>query len=598
MTEVEEIYKNRLAGYSREISRLQKPLGFIAPVRLALFAAIGFLVYFYLKDHNLIFIGLAMLSFAGFIITGIYDSRLKSEIKRNRLLIRINEQELTALAGDTSAYDPGNEFLSQDHPYTFDLDVFGGQSLFQMVNRSATIFGSQRLADFFTNAYNYRKEIMERQQAVRELAADIEFRQTMQLIFAETMTEEKDLSGLAQWLDHEPEVSGKTPLRILIFGLPALTLIMISLSVAGVVPYQVAVFLVMLQMLIVFAFGRKTMMVHEAVTKRMKILEKYASAVNLTETAAFQSGFNRNLQDRLRHEHHGSPAKIIKNLTTLLNLMDTNLNVLVSVILNGLFMFNIHVVLAVENWRQRYRRLVPQWFAVLAEVDAMSSLGTFAFNHPGYCYPEPRSDDFIFKAVQVGHPLIPEERCVRNDVEIAGWNQFRIITGANMSGKSTFLRTIGLNYLLAMAGAPVFARAMEFTPVEIHSSIRTNDSLARRESYFYAELRRLREIIDELKSGRRVLILLDEILKGTNSLDKQTGSQALIRNLLNYQLVGLFATHDLSLGNLINEFPQHIQNLCFEISFKDDLMSIDYKLREGVCSNLNASFLMKQMGII
>jgi DNA mismatch repair ATPase MutS len=292
------------------------------------------------------------------------------------------------------------------------------------------------------------------------------------------------------------------------------------------------------------------------------------------------------------------PGEVIKRLSKLLNMMDSNLNLLVSVIMNGLFMFNIHVLIAVERWRLTYKSLVPIWFEVLAEFDALSSLGTYAFNNPAYIYPEPVSDGFRFVAEKIGHPLIPRESCVTNDLEITGWNQFRIITGANMSGKSTFLRTIGANLLLAMMGAPVFAKRLTFYPIEIHSSIRTNDSLAKRESYFYAELKRLKEIITELEQGKQKLILLDEILKGTNSSDKQSGSIALIKQLMKYQLAGLFATHDLALGDLINHYPENIKNLCFEIHITGDRMEIDYKLSPGVCRNLNASFLMKNMGII
>ena len=292
------------------------------------------------------------------------------------------------------------------------------------------------------------------------------------------------------------------------------------------------------------------------------------------------------------------PSLLIRRLAKLLNMMDSNLNLLVSLIMNGLFMFNIHVLMAVEHWRLKYRDQVPEWFKVLAEMDALSSLGTYAFNNPMYIYPEPVADGFQFVAEKIGHPLIPAETCVTNDIEIRGWNQFRIITGANMSGKSTFLRTIGTNLLLAMMGAPVFASRLKFYPIEIHSSIRTNDSLTKRESYFYAELKRLKEIITELESGSQKLILLDEILKGTNSSDKQTGSVALIKQLMKYKLAGLFATHDLALGELVNHYPENIQNLCFEIHITGDRMEIDYKLTPGVCRNLNASFLMKSMGII
>jgi DNA mismatch repair ATPase MutS len=278
--------------------------------------------------------------------------------------------------------------------------------------------------------------------------------------------------------------------------------------------------------------------------------------------------------------------------------MDSNLNIVISVILNGLLMFNIHLLIAVEAWRNQYREMIPKWFAILDEVDALSSLATLSFNNPDFIFPAQTSGGYNLIASGMGHPLIPRERCVKNDFEIHGWNQFSIITGANMSGKSTFLRTVGTNYILAMMGAPVFAEKFIFCPVEIHSSIRTNDSLVKRESYFYAELKRLKEIIDELEQGRQKFILLDEILKGTNSSDKQTGSIALIKQLMKYNVAGMFATHDLALGDLINAYPDHITNHCFEIMIDKDRMEIDYKLRPGVCKNLNASYLMKKMGIL
>ena len=278
--------------------------------------------------------------------------------------------------------------------------------------------------------------------------------------------------------------------------------------------------------------------------------------------------------------------------------MDQNLNILVSVILNGLFMFNLHLLLKVEKWKKQNQENVPNWFEAIATFDAMSSLANFAYNYPDYVYPKQIDEEFEFSAENLGHPLIAEANRVVNTIEIKGWNQFAIITGANMSGKSTFLRTIGVNYILAMAGASVCASKLSFYPIQIHSSIRTSDSLTRNESYFYAELKRLKKIIDELESGKKKLILLDEILKGTNSKDKQAGSIALIEQLLHYKSVGLFATHDLMLGELAPRFPGQVNNLCFEIQIENDKMLIDYKLHEGVCKNLNATYLMKNMGIL
>jgi DNA mismatch repair ATPase MutS len=370
------------------------------------------------------------------------------------------------------------------------------------------------------------------------------------------------------------------------------------LALTDMVHYQFPIWLILLQVLVVYSFDKRTQVVHQKITSQFRILQKYARALSLIEKTSFHAAFNKKLQDDLTFNEQDPPSRIIRRFSQLLNWMDENLNVIFSAILNGLLMFNIHLLIAVEKWRLKYRDLIPEWFSVLAEFDALSGLAAFSFNNPEFVFPELNSGEFMLKAEKIGHPLIPVASCVTNDFEIRGWKQFYIITGANMTGKSTFLRSIGTNYLLAMLGAPVFAEKFIFTPVEIHSSIRTNDSLVKGESYFYAELRCLKEIIRELEQGQRKLILLDEILKGTNSSDKQSGSIALIKQLMNYDVVGIFATHDIAISALINTYPDNIRNLCFEISIENDRMEIDYKIRPGVCRNLNATYLMKKMGIL
>ena len=598
MNSILSIYKQRIAGFSAGIDHLRQPLRWIPWLRLLLFILTGFSVFYAVKFPGPMFVVAAIMLFSGFLVAGWFDSRLKKGILRFQQMIRINEREINSLKGDYSAFDPGNEFVNQDHPYTHDLDIFGNGSLFQYLNRTSTVFGKEQLADYFSNAYHYREEILPRQQAIAELSANMEFRQKLQLIFTDHNTSRTDLAGLNDWLNGHAGIKSLKTINLMSFVLPAITTSSIVLALVGILPHQLPIVLVLLQMLIVFAYGRLTLVVQQSVTSQVAILRKYALALSLIEEARFTSDFNIKMQDRLRSGSRVMPGLVIKRLSNLLNMLDSNLNLLVSVIMNGLFMFNLHMLIAVERWRLTYRNHVPEWFAVLAGMDALSSLGTYAYNNPTHVYPEAVTDQFQFIAENMGHPLIRRETCVTNDIEINGWNQFRIITGANMSGKSTFLRTVGTNLLLAMMGAPVFARRLTFYPIEIHSSIRTNDSLAKRESYFYAELRRLKEIITELETGSQKLILLDEILKGTNSSDKQTGSIALIRQLMKYKLAGLFATHDLALGELINHYPENIRNLCFEIHITGDKMEIDYKLSPGVCCNLNASFLMKNMGIV
>ena len=591
-------YRHRIDTFSLSQDRLRRKLRPVPWIRLALFLLIIFLVIMFTSIPEPLYIFAALSAFAGFIIAGVIDARLKQMIQKLEALVSINRQEIDALKGDYSVFDPGSEFIDHQHPYTHDLDIFGIGSLFQYINRTSTIFGRIRLAGYFQSAFIFRDQIRERQQAVEEIKRLPDFRQTLQKIFYSGTTSESDLSELSTWLKDEKKLSGIRFLKIAVYIIPSVTFIFLGLSIAGLIPYRFPVFLIILQLLFTFAYGRHTQSVHQTITSKFNILERYAQALTLLEETPFSSDYAKSLKSRLNSENTETPGRVIKRLANLLNWMDSNLNLIASVFLNGLLMFNIHLLIAVEKWRIRNRDLVPTWFDVLAEYDALSSLATFAFNNPEFIYPETRSGDFHLNAREIGHPLIRKEECVKNDIEIRGWNQFCIITGANMSGKSTFLRTVGVNLLLAMIGAPVFAKKMHFTPIEIYSSIRTNDSLVKRESYFYAELKRLKEIIDELEKGKQLLILLDEILKGTNSKDKQTGSIALIKQLMKYRLAGMFATHDLLLGELVDHYPENIINLCFEISIEGDRMEIDYKLQPGVCKNLNASFLMKNMGII
>jgi len=591
-------YRQRIESFSLQRDRLRSRLKVVPWIRLATFLLVIVFIILYTTTAHAGYLIAAGLSFIGFILAGWYDARLKRNIRKRETLIEINQREIDAIQGNYAVFEPGTEFIDHQHPYTHDLDVFGIGSLFQYINRTSTIFGKRRLADFFQSAYSFREKIKERQQAVGEIAGLIDFRQALQQIFFAKDTSESDLTELTSWLESKDRLPGVRLLKIAACIIPLTTLAFLAFSIADMIPYQIPGFLIILQLLFAFAYGRQTQLVHQAITSRFNIIEKYAQALTLLEQTSFSSDYAKEMKSRLNRENTEPPGDVIRRLANLLNWMDSNLNMIASVVLNGLFMFNIHLLIAVNRWRNKNRKLVPMWFDLLAEFDALSSLATFAFNNPGFIFPEPVSDDFLLDAEEIGHPLIPRDECVTNAIEIRGWNQFCIITGANMSGKSTFLRTVGINYILAMTGAPVYAKKMLFCPVEIHSSIRTNDSLVKRESYFYAELKRLKEIIDELESGKKLLILLDEILKGTNSKDKQTGSIALIKQLMRYRLVGMFATHDLLLGELIDFYPENIKNLCFEISIEDDRMEIDYKLRSGVCRNLNASYLMKNMGIL
>ena len=289
-------------------------------------------------------------------------------------------------------------------------------------------------------------------------------------------------------------------------------------------------------------------------------------------------------------------SKSLKSLSAILNALDNRMNFVSWTIFNGLLLWDILHMRRLENWQKLHKDKIVDWFESIAELDALICFANFSYNHPDAIFPEIMNGENGVKAESLGHPLIPREVRVDNPLEIKN-SQFIIITGANMAGKSTYLRTVGINLILGMCGAPVCATKFSFKPVEIYTSIRTSDSLQKNESYFYSELKRLKAIIDELKTGKELFIILDEILKGTNSKDKHAGSEALLKQLIRYNASGIVATHDVALGILQESFPDHILNRCFEVDIDGDRLTFDYKLREGVSKNMNATLLMREMGI-
>lgn len=331
--------------------------------------------------------------------------------------------------------------------------------------------------------------------------------------------------------------------------------------------------------------------------KHLMALSTYIKLIQLTETEELESPLLIEWKDRFKN--NGIQAtQALSILAKELERLELRNNQLLYFVLEGILFWQIRQMLRIEQWKRTHGKPLIEWLNTLGKVDAMNSLATFAFNRPDYAYPIITDQPFIFQAKGMGHPLMPPTQCVKNDAEIPSRPYFIIITGANMAGKSTYLRTIGTNYLLACIGAPVCCGSLTLYPAQLMTSLRTNDSLNENESYFFAELKRLKQIIDRLQKGEEMFIILDEILKGTNSIDKQKGSFAFIQQLMNLQTNGIIATHDLALGKLATDFPENIKNHCFEADIIDNELSFSYQLRNGLAQNMNACFLMKKMGLI
>jgi DNA mismatch repair ATPase MutS len=303
------------------------------------------------------------------------------------------------------------------------------------------------------------------------------------------------------------------------------------------------------------------------------------------------------LQQSLRSDENKTASAEIKNLENILNRFEVRLNILAFIILNTFFLWDLWQIIALNTWRKTNKNFVANWFNAIAELEVTGSFSVLNFNNAGWCFPEIADEHFTLSGKQIGHPLIPKKQRVNNDFSINGTARIDLITGSNMAGKSTFLRSLGVNMILAYAGSAVCAESFIVSVVQLMSSMRIEDNLAENTSTFYAELKKLKSIIDAVNQQEKTFILLDEILRGTNSLDRHTGSKALIQQLIRQHAIGIIATHDIELSKLENDFSAAIKNYHFDVQVNGEELYFDYKLKHGICRSMNASVLMKQIGI-
>jgi len=325
-------------------------------------------------------------------------------------------------------------------------------------------------------------------------------------------------------------------------------------------------------------------------------LEVLAGSIALIERTEYKAPYLKYLQEQFRQQNKTASAKL-KDLKHILERLDMRYNIVVFIPLDIILQWDLQQVLALEKWKQKNHKNVIEWFTALGAFEAVNSLAVLSFNHPQWCFPSFKPNHFFIEGKDIGHPLIPADKCVNNPLKIDHAGELMLVTGSNMAGKSTYLRSIGVNTILAMAGAPVCACTFILSPVQIISSMRIADNLEENTSTFYAELKKLKTVIDKVNNGEKIFILLDEILRGTNSLDRHTGSVALVKQLIKHNAAGIIATHDVELAELKENYPANILNYHFDVQVNNDELYFDYKLKEGICTSLNASILMKKIGI-
>ncbi len=586
-------YQERTNQFAETATALNQKYNRFSMIRLLSFiVGIGLIIFLFSFGAiiGVISIFVFLFAFAKFIVwhQNVLKQKLHYEALRD-----INQAEIDIANGDYAKFENGQAYLDTLHPYAVDLDIFGDYSVFQYLNRTATKIGEKTFAKFLLSPTN-KTEILARQEAGLELKDELDWRQNFQAIGYNPEENEQDVRLLLNWLKDEPILLNSKIAKVIKIILP---LIFIA-SIVGIFfgfPYQITVILFILNLVVSNRKLSQINEVHEKTGKAGELLKNYARLIEHIENATFKSEKLKTLQHKFFISDR-SASKSMNSLAFIIHQLNARYNIF-AIILNGAGFWDWHWILQLEKWKAEMQTKLPEWFEILQEVDALVTLGTLHYNHEDWVLPNIDETFTGLEGIGLGHPLIAKNKRVTNNLIVPNSGHIKLITGSNMAGKSTYLRTVGLNIVLAMTGCPVCAESLRLPILTVNTSMRTQDVLHESTSSFYAELKRLKTIIDSVENGEKVFFLLDEILKGTNSRDRHTGSRALIEQLIKSKGMGLIATHDLELGVLEAEANGTIENLCIEVMVEKDRLTFDYTIKKGVSKSFNATYLMRNMGI-
>ena len=582
-------YQSRWSDWSRRAQALELAHSRIGNLRA--FFLLGLLAVAAILCRSEVSWGAILLILsAGLLLTGIWHIRIENARNAARRGIRFYQSGLQRLDGAWAGKgSPGTEFLDPHHLYAADLDLFGVGSLFELVNAAHTQLGRATLAAWLLEPASL-EEIVQRQEAIKEMSPKVDLRERLGFLAAEVETWIATES-LISWA-RQPRFLNSNPVRLVAFCLPWVSLVLLMagqwpacLSTLGV-QYTLARF-----------YKRRVQKATRTVGVVQHDLRCIADMFECLEAESFKS-------ERLRRVDAGDQggglcaSEAIQRLATFYSWIASRQNPLIAVIGNW-FLLETQIAFAVEAWRARFGTMVEPWLRRLGEIEALSSLAGYAFEHPADPFPEilPAPAPAQIEAEGLKHPLMVESRCVGNDVSLGPDCRLIVVSGSNMSGKSTYLRTLGVNLALALAGAPVRARRFRMTHLRIGASIRTVDSIQEGISRFYAEITRLGQIVKLAGQGTPLVFLLDEILGGTNSHDRRIGAGCVARNLVQRGALGLITTHDLALARIAEEIQPPGANYHFEDQLLNGKMSFDYRLRPGVVQKSNALELMRSVGL-
>lgn len=598
MNKALNFYQEEISNRKKDIKSLNNIINIISTVRLAIvILTIVFAYYFYKEEDILLLISSVIIGFLIFIIVAVFHNKKIKKRKEAELYISINNRGVDRINGNFKEQeDKGEEFLNDKHPFTSDLDIFGRNSLFQMINSTKTKFGREKLSEIISLKNVPKKiEIIKKQEAIKELGEKVKWRQELEVNSTLKKSGVKDIDELLKWASSKKEI--KPLLKIVPYIFIAITIISIVLVALRILPITYLVLVFMINYLVVKILTKDLSEVISLFSNHKKDIEAYTNILSLIEEEDFKSDLLNDLKEKLRNKNKNA-VKEMRALKSLVDWLGDSSGNAYYLLLNVTILSDTFILRNLEEWRNLNGNNLKGWLDIMGEFEALSSISNLAFDFDSWCYAEICDEDKV-EGVEVAHPMLGV-KAVSNSFILDSQNgvsrKVALITGSNMSGKSTFLRTIGLNLLLSYIGAPVCAKKFSCSVFSIYTCMRTKDNLEESISSFYAEILRIKILIEAAKNGEKVFFLLDEIFKGTNSRDRHEGAKVLINQLVNNGAMGLVSTHDLELCDL-EETRKWLKNYNFQEYYEDNKIKFDYKLREGKSKTQNAVHLMKIAGI-
>lgn len=620
-----ETYQFRKEKNLQESVRLEKRFERLGWLRLFCFLGLALLVTYSFQLNPGLGIGALLVSSFAFISLVLHHRKVLSQAAWHRALSEVNAKELEIGAYQFQNVATGESFMDEEHPCAADLDLFGERSLFQYINRASTEMGQHRMAEWLLAAPAPYAEVLARTEASKELAPDLEWRQKWQAEAKSIPLDRESVALLLKWLKEPAFLENRSWLVLAIHATPLVMLPLVTLYALGWLPW-IAVFI---PLLIVGQLWRMTSKqineLHLHTHQAQKPLSVYVKLFKLLEEKEVRSPLLKHFKEQLCPRNSKKSSEAVEQLAWYVSQLDARFNIF-SIVFNALGLWDLQWAFRLERWKSAHRANLGRWLEVVQDMEALMSIATLRYNHPDWANPEMKllpetaeseavntryapfgysnlelpvlsDNEPMIEALGIGHPLIASTKRIGNDFNVPRIGHIHLVTGSNMGGKSTFLRAVGVNLVLAGMGAPVCATKLKTPLLAVYTSMRTRDALRDETSSFFAELKRLKQVITAVESTENVFFLLDEVLKGTNFRDQHLGTEALLKQLVKANGTGLMATHDLEIGSLAESFPDRIRNVCFEVETDGDHLIFDYKMRHGVTQSFNATQLMRRMGI-